>query len=77
VDRVDTPAARRISATRWIDPALPLVGDRNLILARRSRLLRDYLQCDVPMPTPPRSSKGGNAIPQTPVVTVCEKLKLK
>jgi hypothetical protein len=75
VDRVDAPAARRISATRWTEPHLPLAGDRNLLLARRSRLLRDYLQCEVPMPAPPRWSRGGNQIPQPAVITVCEKLR--
>lgn len=74
LDRVNTvvvdqvQAAGRVTATRWTDPALPLDGDWNLALAKRSSdLLRD-LQCDIPMPPPP-------PWPQVPVLTVCDKLK--
>jgi hypothetical protein len=66
VDDVD--AVWRISATRRTDPALPLVGDWNLSLARRSRELVSDLRCDIPMPAPP-------PVPQVPVMTVCDKLK--
>ena len=58
----------RITNTRWTDPALPLVGDWNLVLATRSREFVRDLQCNIPMPaTPP--------LPQVPVHTVCDKLK--
>ena len=58
----------RITNTRWTDPALPLVGDWNLMLAKRSREFVRDLQCDIPMPAPP-------PLPQVPVLTVCDKLK--
>jgi len=57
----------RITNTRLTDPTLPLVGDWNLVLAKRSREFVRDLQCDIPMPTPP-------PLPQVPVVTVCDKL---
>jgi hypothetical protein len=72
VDFVDQPDARRILATRSVEPRLPLVGDMNLLVIQRSRELRDYLQCDIPMPAPPLTRFPMRAIP---VVTVCEKLK--
>jgi hypothetical protein len=59
------------TATRWIEPRLPLVGDWNVALAQRSSELLRYLRCDVPMPDPSASY----AVPQVPVITVCEKLK--
>jgi len=68
VDAVDGSAARRISATRWTEPRLPLVGDVNLELARRSSALLNDLQCDIPMPKPPPMFR-------TPIITVCEKVK--
>src|SRR5262249_38087390 len=52
-----------ITNRRWTDPALPLVGDWNLLLAKRSREFVRDLQCDIPMPTPP-------PLPQVPVLTV-------
>ena len=58
----------RITDTRWTDPTLPLVGDWNLVLAKRSREFVRDLQCDIPMPAPP-------PLPQVPIVTVCDKLK--
>ena len=57
-----------MSATRWTDPALPLGGDWNLALARRSSDLVRDLQCDIPMPPAP-------PWPQVLVLTVCDKLK--
>jgi hypothetical protein len=74
VDDTDEPGARRVSATRWTEPRLPLIGERNLILAQRSRELLDDLRCDVPMPRPPPARAP---IAQIPVITVCEKLKSK
>jgi hypothetical protein len=76
VDGVDEPGARRISATRWIEPGLALTSDMNkmLVLARRSRELLDYLRCDIPMPEPPPTRFPR---PRMPIVTVCEKLKPK
>lgn len=65
VDDVD--GQRRIGATRWTDPALPLVGDWNLALAQRSGALTRDLRCEIPMPVPP--------LRQPPVLTVCEKLQ--
>ncbi|MEO8077940.1 MAG: hypothetical protein ABI818_16555 [Acidobacteriota bacterium] len=71
VDHVDEPGVRRVSATRWSEPRLPLTGDRNVTMVRRSRELLNYLQCEVPIPAPPRTGYGS----QMPIVTVCEKLK--
>jgi hypothetical protein len=71
VDRVDEEGARRISATPWTEPRLPLLGDMNVEAVRNSPELIAYLRCDVPMP--PASSS-----PRQPrVVTVCEKLRKK
>lgn len=61
----------RVSATRWTEPRLPLVGDWNLALARRSNELLRYLRCDILMP----DASPSYAVPQLPVITVCEKLK--
>jgi len=66
VDDVDR--TWRITNTRWTDPALALVGDWNLALAKRSPELVRELQCGIPMPASPQ-------LPQVPVVTVCDKLK--
>jgi len=74
VDEVDEPGARRIVATRWTEPRLPLIGDMNLVLVQRSHDLLDYLRCEIPMPAPPSARAP---VPQVPVVTVCEKLKSK
>jgi hypothetical protein len=74
VDGIDEPERRRISATRWTEPRLPLLGDLNVVLVQRSRELLDYLRCEIPMPTPPSMR---TARPQVPVITVCEKLKSK
>jgi hypothetical protein len=74
VDHIDEPAARRVSATRWSEPRLPLIGDRNLILVQRSRELLDYLQCQIPMPTSPSMR---TAQLQVAVISVCEKLTPK
>lgn len=75
VDRVHESGAQRITATRWTEPRLPLGGDGNLMLARRSREVRKYLQCRIPMPGPPATR--GMPLPQPPVITVCEKLGVK
>ncbi len=61
----------RTAATLWTEPRLPLDGDWNLALVRRSRELLRYLRCDIPMPVPPASY----AVPQLPIITVCEKLR--
>jgi hypothetical protein len=73
IDQVERAETRRISSTRWIQPRLPLGVDVNLILARRSRELRQFLRCNVPMP----AASPKVVRPQPPVVTVCEKLALK
>ena len=75
VDRIQESAAPRITVTGWTEPRLPLGGDRNLMLARRSREVRDYLQCDIPMPAGP--TMRGIPLPQPPVLTVCGKLGVK
>jgi hypothetical protein len=67
IDEVERAVPRRISQTAWIEPSIPLGGDANLILARRSRELRDFLQCEVAIPQA--------SMPQPPVITVCEKLQ--
>ena len=60
----------RITGTRWTDPRLPLVGDWNLALARRSpEFVRD-LRCEIPMPASP-------PLPQLGILTVCDKLKTR
>jgi hypothetical protein len=64
----DVDGTWRASAPRRIESRLPLAGDWNLALARQSPDVRRDLQCGVPMPEPP-------AVPQRPVMTVCEKLK--
>jgi hypothetical protein len=63
----------RSPATQWTEPRLPLAGDWNVVLVRRSSALLRYLRCDVPMPQAPVSYPG----PRLPVVTVCEKLNVK
>ena len=73
IDGVDgQPGTRRIQATRWIEPRLPLVGDMNLLVIQRSSELRDFLRCDIPMPVLPPTPVP---MPPTRIVTVCEKLK--
>jgi hypothetical protein len=60
----------RVAATRRTEPALPLDGDWNLALARRSpEFVRD-LRCGIRMPPPPPPPW-----PHVPVVTVCDRLK--
>ena len=71
VDDVDIPGRRRIVGMTRVDPILPLAADTNLALAQRSRDVRDYLQCQVPMPRP----AGRIASPPLQVITVCEKLQ--
>jgi hypothetical protein len=72
IDNVDRPDARRVAGMSWTAPELPLLaGDMNLALVRRSSLLREYLQCQIPMP-PPRPTPFSQ---QPLVITVCEKLK--
>ena len=74
LDHVNTIVADNVSgdwhitSTRWTDPELPLVGDWNLALARRSPGFVRDLRCEIPMPAPPR-------LPQVPILTVCDKLK--
>jgi hypothetical protein len=60
-------------ATQWTEPRLPLAGDWNVALVRRSSALLRYLRCDVPMPQARVSYPG----PRLPIVTVCEKLNNK
>lgn len=76
VDSVDKPGARTVSTTLWTEPKLPFSGDVDVhvALVRRSRVLLDYLRCDVPMPAEPSTRSRA---PRVPVVTVCEKLKSK
>ena len=66
IDGVD--ADRRVSASIWVEPRLPLTGDWNLALARQSRDVREALRCDIPMAAAPAHN-------QVPVITVCERLK--
>ena len=66
IDQVDGAGAAAAPARFWIEPRLPLGGDVHLALARRSRQLRQFLRCDIPMPAA--------TMPQPPVITVCEKL---
>ena len=68
IDHVEQTNGRQPSATLQIEPRLPLGQDVNLVLARRSRELREFLQCDVPMPI------AASRRQQPPVITVCEKL---
>ena len=63
----DIEGARKLSASAWTEPRLPADGDWNRALARKSALIREFLQCDVPMPATARQSP--------PVVTVCERLR--
>ena len=66
IDHVDGAGAPAAPSRVWIEPRLPLGADVNLVLARRSRELRQFLRCDIPMPAA--------SMPQPPVITVCEKL---
>ena len=66
-DDVEQAGPRPIFQTALIEPSIPLGGDVNLSLARRSRELRQFLQCEVAMPKA--------SVPQPPVITVCEKLQ--
>jgi len=68
VDGVDQGDRRHIAQTLSVAPLLALGGDPNLRFIRRSRVLLRFLQCQIPMPAPPRGT------PQPPVITVCEKL---
>ena len=63
----DIEGARKLSASAWTEPRLPADGDWNRALARKSVLIREFLQCDVPMPATSRHAP--------PVVTVCERLR--
>ena len=63
----DVEGAGRVSAQVWTEPRLPADGDWNRALARKSALIREFLQCEVPMPSTPRNGP--------PVVTVCERLR--
>jgi hypothetical protein len=74
VDHVDALDGPRVAATRQIAARLPLLGDTNLAIVRRSRELQRFLRCEIAMPVP-RSARG--PIPQPPVITVCEKLARK
>jgi hypothetical protein len=63
----DIEGAPKLSASAWTEPRLPADGDWHRALARKSALIREFLQCDVPMPATSR--------PSPPVVTVCERLR--
>ena len=73
IDGVGLPDAQRKSTMLRIEPPLPLGVDVNLVLARRSRELRQFLRCDVPIPAPSPKQMP----PQPRVVTLCEKLRAK
>jgi hypothetical protein len=70
VDAVDEPRSRQVASRRRTNPRLPLTGEPNLELARRSTEFLNDLRCDVPMPPPP-------PMPHSPVITVCEKLRAR
>ena len=61
-------ADRKVFASIWIEPRMPLTGDWNLALARQSREVREALRCDIPMVAAPAPNR-------IPVMTVCERLK--
>lgn len=68
VERSDAlPAITRLR----VEPILPLGVDVNVVLAERSRELRQFLRCEVPMPAP---ASPNRLRPPRPMVTVCEKL---
>ncbi len=73
IDQVERSGARRMTTTTWIDPRLPLGVDANLALAVRSRELRQFLRCDVPMPAP----SGRRMLPQPPIVTVVREARIQ
>ncbi len=50
VDDVDAPGSRRIAQRQWIRPTLPAIGDPLVLLAERSREIRDFLRCEIPLP---------------------------
>jgi hypothetical protein len=74
VDHVDVPHIRRLGTTFYVEPTLPLRGDTNLILARRSAGVREALQCNVPLPSP-KASPGSPAMHQWHIATVCDLLR--
>lgn len=49
IDHVERGDAQLMSKL-WIDPDLPLGVDVNLVMAQRSRELRTFLRCELPMP---------------------------
>jgi len=71
VDGVDIPGGRTIIRMTRVDPVLPLTAATNLALAQRSGDVRDYLQCQLPMPPP----AGKVVSPPLRVITVCEQLQ--
>src|SRR5688572_23782480 len=48
IDHADSADAPAAPSKVWIEPRLPLGADVNLLLARRSRELRQFLRCDIP-----------------------------
>lgn len=74
VDGIDGSEAARIVRTLHVEPNLPLADDVNAVLARRSPEIRQFLECQTPMPSPP-ISRAGVPIRQPAVITVCEKLR--
>lgn len=68
VDRVDEPGARTFTHHQ-LEPRVELGIDPHLVLARRSSQVRDFLQCQIPLPPVDGQQR------QPAVVTVCDKLR--
>jgi hypothetical protein len=66
VDTVDQRAGQHIAGMEQIASTVKLGSDPNVALIERSPTLLRYLQCEISMPRP--------AMPQPPVITVCQKL---
>jgi hypothetical protein len=74
VDDVDLPHARRIIKALRVEPALPERGETLFTIARRSREVRDSLQCEIHVPSV--TEGPGSPVWHRPrVTTVCELLR--
>ena len=70
IDQVERADPRPMSTRLWIEPDLPLGVNVNLVMAQRSRELREFIRCEVPMP----AASPRRMVPRPHIVTVCEKL---
>jgi hypothetical protein len=74
IDNVDVPHVRRVAKSFRVDPTLPLRGNMDLALARKSAEVKDALQCDVDVPSAKDSARLPARRPSRPA-SVCELLR--